>query len=155
VIKQFLQHTESTVLSAAIQAINHLCNNSSMAGSNGTKLAQLEETLFTSLRDAIDGEDVFTMSLDEDRLAGLESILLRVVLLERSRDMVEVMEDVEGGQSSGWDIICAFAERGDVGYKEEAKVSIPNEAWLIADGRIRPANRLPAHDLALQAVHRE
>ncbi len=126
-----------------------------MAGSNGTKLAELEETLFTSLRDAIDGEDVFTMSLDEDRLAGLESILLRVVLLERSRDMVEVMEDVEGGQSSGWDIICAFAERGDVGYKEEAKVSIPNEAWLIADGRIRPANRLPAYDLALQAVHRE
>ena len=127
--KQFLQHTESTVLSAAIQAINHLSTNSSMAGSNGSKLAELEEALFTSLRDSIDGEDVFTMSLDEDRLANLEGVLLRINLLGRSRDLVGVMEDEEGGQSSGWEIICAFANRGDVGYKEEAQVSVTQRAW--------------------------
>ena len=121
--KQFLQHTDSTVLAAAMQAINHLCSNFSMANSNSTKLAELEEALFSSLRDAVDGEDVFTMSLEEDRLAALETILLRITLLGRSRDLVDVMEDEEGGQSSGWDIVCAFAERGDVGYKEEAKVS--------------------------------
>ena len=124
VTKQFLQHTDSTVLSAAIQAINHLCNTTSMPTSNTTKLAELEEALFSSMRDAIDGEDVFSMSMDEDRLAAVEAILLRVVLLERSRDLVDVMEDAEGGQSSGWDIVCAFAERGDVGYKEEAKVRV-------------------------------
>lgn len=103
--------------------MNHLCTNTSMAGSNGTKLAELEEALFASLRDTIDGEDVFTMSVDEDRLAALEAILLRVTLLGRSRDLVDVMEDEEGGQSSGWEIVCAFADRGSVGYKEEAKVS--------------------------------
>jgi cohesin complex subunit SA-1/2 len=94
-----------------------------MSVSNDTKLAELDETVFNSLRDAIDGDDVFSMSMSEDRLATLEAILLRVSLLGRSRDITEVMEDEEGGQSSGWDIICAFAERGEVGYKEEAKVS--------------------------------
>ena len=95
-----------------------------MAGSNGSKLAELEEALFASLRDAINGEDVGTMSLDEDQLAGLEGVLLRITLLGRSRDLVDVMEDEEGGQSSGWEIVCAFANRGDVGYKEEAKVGV-------------------------------
>lgn len=125
-MKQFLQHTDPTVLAAAIRAINHLGGNSSMTGSNDTKLAELEEALFASLRDAIDGRDVSTMSLDEDLLAVLEAILLRITLLGRSRDLVDAMEDEEGGQSCGWDIICAFADRGDVGYKEEAKVSHPN-----------------------------
>ena len=93
-----------------------------MATSNASKLAALEEALFGSLRDALDGEDVPTLSMDEDRIATMETILLRIGLLSRSRDTVEVMEDAEGGQSTAWDIACAFAERGGVGYKEESKV---------------------------------
>lgn len=116
-----MRHTDPAVLSASIQAINHLSANLSMAAANTAKLTELTEGLFATLRDAIDGEEVFSMSMDEDKLAQVEAILLRVLLLEKSRDLVEVMEN-EDQQSSGWDIVCAFAERGDVGYKEEAKV---------------------------------
>ncbi len=125
-----------------------------MAGSNINKLATLEEALFASLRDAIDGEDVFTMSVDEDRLAALEAILLRVTLLGRSHSLVDVMEDEEGGQSSGWEIICAFAERAGVGYKEEAKVSNREmmPADFVSDGRVRLADHISSYGLAFQAV---
>lgn len=123
ITKQFLQHTDETVLTSAIQAINELTLNSALGNSNSTKLAELTETLFTSLRDAINGEDVLTMSLGQEEIATIEAILLRMTLLGKSRDITEVMEDEEGGQSSGWEIACAFAERGELPYKEEAKVS--------------------------------
>ena len=54
---------------------------------------------------------------------SLSSLSLAVLLLAKSRDITEVMEDDEGGQSSGWEIVCAFAERGELPYKDEAKVS--------------------------------
>jgi cohesin complex subunit SA-1/2 len=93
-----------------------------MSAANTAKLLELQESLFTSLRDALNGEEVATLALTEDQVTAMEAILLRISLLERSRDLTEVMEDDEGGQSSGWDIVCAFAERGELGYKEEAKV---------------------------------
>ncbi|KAK4687910.1 cohesin complex subunit SA-1/2, partial [Tremellales sp. Uapishka_1] len=122
ITKQFLQQTSPLVLSAANQAINQLHSATSLSAINTAKLSELEESLFSSLRDAIGGEDVMTLSLDEDRVSTLEAIMLRIGLLGRSRDLSGVMEDQEGGQSSGWDIICAFAERGKLGYKEEAKL---------------------------------
>ncbi|WVQ85787.1 hypothetical protein IAT38_007954 [Cryptococcus sp. DSM 104549] len=122
ITKQFLQHTDPAVLTAAIRTINCLSANTSMSASNTTKLTELQESLFASLRDTIGSDDVAVMSIEEDRLAQLEAILYRVSLLQRSRDLVEVMEDEEGGQSSAWDIVCAFAQRGGLGYKEEAKL---------------------------------
>jgi cohesin complex subunit SA-1/2 len=76
------------------------------------------------------------MSIDEEEIASLEAILFRLTLLGKSRDITEVMEDEEGGQSSGWEIVCAFAERGELPYRDEAKVSSqpPSGAWLRADG---------------------
>ena len=125
IIKQFLQHTDPTVLTSAIQAINELTLNTSLANNNTAKLNELSELLFTSLRDAINGQDVSSMSIDDEEVASIEAILLRLTLLAKSRDITEVMEDDEGGQSSGWEIVCAFAERGELPYKDEAKVS-PN-----------------------------
>jgi cohesin complex subunit SA-1/2 len=94
-----------------------------MMAANAIKLLELQDALFGSLRDALDGEEVATLALTDDQVAALEAILLRISLLERSRDLVDIMEDEEGGQSPGWDIICAFAERGELGYKEEEKVN--------------------------------
>lgn len=113
-----------TVLTSAIQAINQLNLNTSLANSNNTKLGEMTESLFTSLRDAIDGQDVSSMTIDDDEVAKLEAIMLRISLLSKSRNIVEVMDDEEGGQSSGWEIICAFAGRGELPYKDEAKVSL-------------------------------
>ena len=94
-----------------------------MSTSNANHLADLSETMFNSLRDALKGEEVATLALTDNQLTAVDAILLRIKLLSKSRDLVDVMEDEDGGQSSGWDIICAFAERGALGYKEEAKVS--------------------------------
>ncbi|OCF78437.1 cohesin complex subunit SA-1/2 [Kwoniella mangroviensis CBS 8886] len=121
VTKQFLHHTDPSVLESAIKAVNHLTTNAPMATSNTTKLNELQESLFASLRDESGSDDVALLSLEEEGIAKLEAILLRILLLEKSRDITEVMEDEEG-QSSGWDIICAFAQRGRLGYKEEAKM---------------------------------
>jgi cohesin complex subunit SA-1/2 len=122
IIKQFLQHTDQTVLTSAIQAINELTLNTSLANNNTAKLNELTESLFTSLRDAINGQDVSSMSIDDEEVITIQAILFRLTLLGKSRDITEVMEDEEGGQSSGWEIVCAFAERGELPYKDEAKV---------------------------------
>ncbi|ODO10375.1 hypothetical protein I350_00970 [Cryptococcus amylolentus CBS 6273] len=118
--KQFLHHTSPTVLTPAIQAINKLNANSPLANVNEAKLAELEEALFAGLRDVIGSEDVALVTLEDDQIGQLEATLLRLTLLQRSMDMTEVMEDEEGQQSSGWDIICALADRGKLGYREEA-----------------------------------
>ena len=111
------------MLQAAIKAIVHLASNTPGEAANNVKLAELDDTVFSVLRDTIDGEEVSNMNVTGDRLLKLEAILLRISLLQRSRDLTSAVDDEEGGQSSGWDIICAFAERGEIGYKEEAKVS--------------------------------
>jgi cohesin complex subunit SA-1/2 len=138
VTKQFLQHTDPNVLTAAIHAISTLTANTPMEATNKEKLAELEESLFTSLRDVIDGQDVSVMTIGEDQLASIEAVLLRVKLLSSSRDIVGVMQDEEGGQSSGWAIVLAFAERGGLGFKEEYQIveyalyiAMVHIAWLV------------------------
>jgi cohesin complex subunit SA-1/2 len=136
IIKQFLQHTDQTVLTSAIQAINELTLNTSLSNNNTAKLNELTESLFTSLRDAINGQDVSSMSIDDEEVITIQAILFRLTLLGKSRDITEVMEDEEGGQSSGWEIVCAFAERGELPYKDEAKVSLSFNKQDKADGRL-------------------
>ena len=88
------------------------------------KFSELQESLISSLRSAIDdGEDVATMNLDDERQSLIEVRLLRIALLFRSRDVSGMLEE-EGAGSSGWDIVCAFAQRGRLGFKEEAKVGL-------------------------------
>ncbi|CAK9785825.1 STAG-domain-containing protein [Cutaneotrichosporon oleaginosum] len=122
VTNQFLKHTDANVLQAAIRAINKLVENSTMESTNTPKLAELEEAVFASLRDAVNGEDVFSMQLDDDAATQVEAILMRVSLLARSRDVTSAMMDEEGGQSSGWAIISEFAKRGGLGFKQESKL---------------------------------
>ena len=173
--KQFLQHTDPLVLSAAIQAINHLTTNDSMSASNSTKSLELEESVFSSLRQAIGGEEVFSMSIGEALIPSIQAIFMRMGLLQRSRDIVDTMESEDGGQSSGWEIVLAFVERGEVGYREESRVSwtaisplclslliqhpacSPAQAWRTADifpdRRTGNPEHLPAYDMAVQKVY--
>ncbi|KAL7422630.1 cohesin complex subunit [Cryptotrichosporon argae] len=122
ITKQFLSQTDSAVLTAAVLAISRLATNTSMSAINDTKRRDLDEALFKSLRDAIGGEEVSNMAIDEDTAASFEAALLRLSLVARSRDIVEAMEDDEGDQSTGWTIVTAFAGRAGLGYKEEAKL---------------------------------
>ncbi|ORX41194.1 STAG domain-domain-containing protein [Kockovaella imperatae] len=120
VIKQFLQHTDEDVLKNAAAAIDHLASEDSTANTNSTKLVELEDNLFASLRETINGEEVFSMTLEDDQLITLQAILLRIKLLQKTVDISDAFESEEGGQSSVWEIVLAFAERGEVGYKAES-----------------------------------
>lgn len=68
--------------------------------------------------------EVASFSDDEAHVFG--AICARICALAGSRDLTAWMEEEEEGkQSSAWDIICALAERGRLGYKEEEVVRIP------------------------------
>ena len=98
----------------------------SLSNTNSAKIVELEEELASSLRDAIGGRDeleVATFSDDEAHTLG--GICARICALAGTRDLSAWMEDDEDGkQSSAWDIICALAERGRLGYKEEEQARI-------------------------------
>ncbi|OCB88288.1 hypothetical protein A7U60_g4590 [Sanghuangporus baumii] len=121
VSKQFLTHASPTVLANSIAAIRQLMAATSLSNTNSTKILELEDELATTLRDAVGGRDeleVSTFSDDEAHVLG--AICARICALAGSRDLTAWMEEDEGGkQSSAWDIICALAERGRLGYKEE------------------------------------
>lgn len=110
-----------------MSAINSLLRSaidgaSGLSASNDKKLSELSEALFTSLRDTLDGEDLAGLNMDDDQLAALQAIMLRLSLIGRARDMSSEMTDEQGGQTSAWDIALGMAERGKLGYKEEDKV---------------------------------
>lgn len=129
ITKHFLTQTSPDLLSAAISAINTLSLNAALSTQNVKKLSELSDALFTSLRTALEDEDVAVLAMSADQLEAVQAILLRLVQLARSRDVVEMMEDEEGGQTSAWDICRAFVERGELGYGEEAKVSEKDWTW--------------------------
>lgn len=128
-----------------------------MANANKAKMAELEETLMASLRDAVAGRDVESSSFSDDEVTTIEAIMQRLSLLVMSKDLVETLEDEEGGQSSGWEIVFAFAERGKLGYDVEIKVCArgPFQTLLITllDGRLCSADPFRVHRLVVQTLH--
>ncbi|KAH8112371.1 hypothetical protein DFH11DRAFT_1607236 [Phellopilus nigrolimitatus] len=121
VIKQFLTHSSSAVLANSIATIRHLMNATSLSNTNSTKVLELEDELASSLRDAVGGRDELEVAtFSDDEAHALGAICARLCALAGARDLTAWMEEDEGGkQSSAWDIICALAERGRLGYKEE------------------------------------
>lgn len=101
--------------------IRHLMNATSLSNTNSAKILELEDELSSSLRDAVAGRDELEVaSFSEDEARSLGTICARLAALAGTRDMTTWMDEDEGGkQSSAWDIICALAERGRLGYREE------------------------------------
>lgn len=105
-------------------AIRHLMSATSLSNTNSAKILELEDELATSLRDAVAGRDELEItSFTEDESRNLGAICARVAALFGTRDLTNWMEEDEGGkQSSAWDIVCALAERGRLGYREDELV---------------------------------
>ncbi|KAI0698963.1 hypothetical protein C8T65DRAFT_719862 [Cerioporus squamosus] len=122
VTKQFLSHSSPVVLANAVATIRRMMDATGLSKTNSTKILELEDELSTSLRDAIAGRDeIEVASFTEDEVLSLGAICARIAALFGIRDMTSWMEEDEGGkQSSAWDIVSALAERGRLGYKEEA-----------------------------------
>ncbi len=97
----------------------------SLSNTNSTKILELEDELSSSLRDTVAGRDeIEVASFNDDEIHSLAALCLRLQELAGIRNMTSWVEENEGGkQSSAWDILCALAERGRLGYKEEEAVS--------------------------------
>lgn len=98
----------------------------SLSNTNSTKILELEDELASSLRDAVGGRDELEVAtFSDDESLSLGAICARLCALAGLRDLTAWMDEDEGGkQSSAWDIVCALAERGRLGYKEEQMVGL-------------------------------
>lgn len=120
---QLLKHTEGDVIDQAIKCISVFLSTSSLANSNSTKIAALEEHLISTLREAVDERDVATSAFDDDELASIGNSVMRIAKLFTIRDISACVDDTEGEKrTSAFDILDALAERGRLGYKEEGNV---------------------------------
>ncbi|EJU01344.1 hypothetical protein DACRYDRAFT_116527 [Dacryopinax primogenitus] len=122
VSQQFLKQSDPVVLRNAVGTIVFLLSSGiSLLNINSRKVAELEDELFTSLRDAVAGRDELEVAnFDEDEIQALGAVVTRLASLFATRDLTAGMEEDEGGkQSNAWDILCALAERGRLGYKDE------------------------------------
>lgn len=125
VTRLFLKNSDIAILDASIAAFQAMINTEPLANTNVSKIAELDEALFSSLRTLVAGRDVYTAAIAEDEIVDLESCCLRIGLLMNYRDLTDAMDEDEGGkQSSGWIVLLALASRGTLGYKEERKVSL-------------------------------
>ena len=115
-----------SVLVNAAKVIYTLMDATALSNTNSTKIVELEDELSTSLRDVIAGRDEVEVAVfSEDEVLALTAICTRLAVLSGCRDLSGWVDENEGGkQSSAWDILCALAERGRLGYKEEEMVCL-------------------------------
>lgn len=123
--KQILTQSSPSVISSALSTMIYLVQGTALSSTNSTKISELEDELTSSLRDIVSNrEEIETSSFHEDEVALLAATTMRIQLLSARRNMASWIEDDDNGkQSSSWDIILAFAERGRLGHKEEEAVS--------------------------------
>lgn len=98
---------------------------SNLSATNQTKIADLERDLVAALRTAA-GDDAENASYEEDELSALTTCVARIEHLYRVKNLNDVLEDNDGGDSTSViDIIDSIVNRGQRGYKEEEPVRWP------------------------------
>lgn len=119
IAKQFKKHTEADVLDQAARTLVVLMSASNLSATNQTKIADLERDLVAALRTAA-GDDAENASYEEDELSALTTCVARIEHLYRVKNLNDVLEDNDGGDSTSViDIIDSIVNRGQRGYKEE------------------------------------
>ncbi|KAK4699710.1 cohesin complex subunit SA-1/2, partial [Phenoliferia sp. Uapishka_3] len=122
ITKQLNKHANVQVIDQAVRTIQVLNEGSTLGNTNAAKMAELEETLVSSLREAVSGKDVESAAFEEDELLALGSCVLRICRLYAVHDLSNTLDDTEDGKSSAWEIIDSLVERGRLGYKDEVEV---------------------------------
>lgn len=102
--------------------IRHLLETEALANSNATKVAELEDALFGALRDLIGDKTIATAAFEEDEVPMLEAACKRIGLLLSFRPTVTEMEENEREATTGWTLLFDLANRGSLGYQDEAVV---------------------------------
>ncbi|KAK4048718.1 cohesin complex subunit [Microbotryomycetes sp. JL221] len=121
VIKQFTSHKGSDVLEQAVRTISTLQDTSALTETNSTKTSELEMSLADALREIVADKDVEAAAFDEDELNALASTLSRIDKLLKAHNLTHTLDDTDNGRhTSAWDIIDSLADRGLLGYRDEA-----------------------------------
>ncbi|BGP22583.1 cohesin complex subunit SA-1/2 [Rhodotorula toruloides] len=118
--KQFLKHTQADVLDQATTTLAHFVAAKNLSATNQTKLAELEETLVSTLR-TMAGEDVEGATFADDECHALTACVARIEKISKMRNLNATLDDTDGGKvTSALDILDGIANRGRLGYKAEA-----------------------------------
>jgi cohesin complex subunit SA-1/2 len=129
--------------------IRHLLETEALANSNATKVGELEDALFGALHDLIGDRTVATAVFEEDEIPTLEAACKRIGLLLSFRPAVAAMEETEGETATGWSLLLDLANRGSLGYQEEATVRRCSASRVLERQR---ADRRPTHAVPAQLV---
>lgn len=105
-----------------LQLLRSLVTTADLEAVNDTKLQELKDSLVANLQKSIGDVDVGSSSLEEEQLHNIESAALRLRMLFPQMDIRDIFDDDEAGAGL-WTTMLAIADRGNLGYKEEVKVS--------------------------------
>lgn len=123
--QHYLKQTDIDLLDQAAQTIKALSECDALAETNSTKMADLEESLCTNLRSVLAGEDVESMTLEDDTLSTLTYAVMRIDRLMKFKNMQAALDnDDSGKQTSAIDIVELIVDRGRLGYKDEGPVRL-------------------------------
>lgn len=140
------------MLDQAVQTLSALIAADELSETNDAKMTELQDTLANSLRAAVAGEDIESMSLEADALHTLTTWLARIDRLQKVHNLSDALIDTDDGkQTSAYDIIDSLVERGRMGYNDEATVC---EVRLLAKAYLTSSFlQMVEHGLSILAVN--
>jgi cohesin complex subunit SA-1/2 len=119
--KQFLKHTSPAVLDQAARTLVHFASISNLSATNTSKLAELEDSLISSLRSSTADRDIESVTFEDDEVHALTACLARLKKLATVKNLANALEETDGGkETSAAEILEAVSNRGRLGYKDEA-----------------------------------
>lgn len=125
-IKQFTKHSNAEVMDQAVQTIQFFLSFPTLGNTNNAKLAELQDQLIDSLREILADKDIESVAFEEDEILALECGVARLHKLMIGVDMTDEVEESDDGKiTTPRELLSALAERGMLGYKDEALVSSP------------------------------
>lgn len=124
ITKQFFKHSDAVVVEEGFKTIQTLMAATSLKATNTAKYDEFEESLVSTLRETIGDKDIASSPFDDEEVHAVESAFLRIKTVLLAKNISALILDEEADVEKVWDLALALAERGKLGYKEEAKVSL-------------------------------
>jgi cohesin complex subunit SA-1/2 len=124
--RQFLRHTDPTVLREVVSLVRKMNNTTALEATNHTKFDELKTSLSNTLQDVLANKDLAIDSLEDEELQNIGSGLLRVRTLMAQYNVESLFaayDDEDVDRFDLFDILIALASRGKLGYRSEVEVS--------------------------------
>lgn len=137
VIKQFTNNSDVFLLEKALETIRYMLAEQSLGRTNSEQKTTLETIVVGALRQAIHQVDLQSVSLlRPETIDAISNALLRITLLSKSWDIVDLMEESDRDTpDSVVDIARELLTRAELGIEAEDKVGsflyrgVPFASW--------------------------